>query len=102
MVLEVKGGRNFGISTVRDLRGVLEREEAVMAGLIVLEKPGDRKHANFAREMAAAGDLDVFGILYPRMQILTAQEILDGGRFHAPGAIGCVDQGCSRLAEALL
>lgn len=97
MVLEVKGGRNVGIGVVRDLRGVLEREEAEMAGLIVLDEPGDRKRANFGREMAAAGDLDVFGVLYPRMQMLTAQEILDGKRFKTPGAVGRVDQGALPL-----
>ena len=84
MVLEAKGGKNVGIGVVRDLRGVLEREEADMAGLIVLEEPGDRKRANFAREMASAGDMDVMGILYPRMQMLTAAEILEGKRFNTP------------------
>ena len=84
MVIEVKGGKNVGIGVVRDLRGVLEREEADMAGLIVMDPLGQRQAANFAREMAAAGDLDVMGVMYPRMQILTAQEILDGKRFVTP------------------
>ncbi len=88
MVLEVKGGRNVGIGTVRDLRGVLERDSASMAGLIVMDDPGDRKRKNFAQEMAAAGDLDVFGTLYPRMQLLTVEEILDGRRFLTPGVVG--------------
>lgn len=98
MVLEVKGGRNVGIGTVRDLRGVLEREDAEMAGLIVLDEPSDRKRINFGREMAAAGDLDVLGVKYSRMQMLTAQEILDGKRFHTPGAVGRVDQGILPLS----
>ncbi len=84
MVIEVKGGANVGIGVVRDLRGVLEREEADMAGLIVMDPLGKRQAANFAREMAAAGDIDVLGVMYPRMQILTAQEILDGRRFLTP------------------
>ncbi|MDE0149162.1 MAG: DNA methyltransferase [Rhodospirillaceae bacterium] len=88
MVIEVKGGKNVGIGVVRDLRGVLEREEAEMAGLIVMDDPGPRKRANFEREMAAAGDLDVFGTLYPRMQLLTVEEIIGGARFNTPGAVG--------------
>ena len=84
MVIEVKGGANVGISVVRDLRGVLEREEADMAGLIVMDALGRRQAANFAREMAAAGDLDIMGMAYPRMQILTVEEILDGRRFLTP------------------
>ena len=98
MVLEVKGGRNVGIGVVRDLRGVLEREEAEMAGLVVMDDPGDRKRANFEKEMATAGDLDVNGVLYSRMQLLTVEEILDGKRFHTPGAVGRVDQAALPLS----
>ena len=84
MLLEVKGGRSVNISVVRDLRGVLEREGALMAGLIVMHDLGPRKTASFKKEMAEAGDLDVSGILYPRMQLLTVEEILEGKRFQTP------------------
>lgn len=84
MVLEVKGGKSVNIGVVRDLRGVLERDQALMAGLVVMEDLGERKTANFHREMAEAGDLNVNGVLYPRMQMLTVQEILDGKRFRTP------------------
>ena len=88
MVIEVKGGANVGIGVVRDLRGVLERDTALMAGLIVMQDLGDRKTKNFHREMAQAGDLDVRGVPYPRMQLLTVAEILEGKRFQTPGAVG--------------
>ena len=88
MVLEVKGGRQVGISVVRDLRGVLEREGALLAGLVVMEEMGDRKRRNFIQEMAQAGDLNVNGIPYPRMQMLTISEILEGKRFDTPRAAG--------------
>ena len=84
MVLEVKGGVNVGISVVRDLRGVLERDNALLAGLIVMDDLGDRKTANFRREMAQAGDLDVLGVKYARMQILTVSDILEGNGFVTP------------------
>ncbi|MCY4202100.1 MAG: DNA methyltransferase [Aestuariivita sp.] len=84
MVIEVKGGANVGIGVVRDLRGVLERETAQMAGLIVMDDLGDRKTRNFAAEMARAGDLDVHGVQYARIQMLTVQDILDGARFKTP------------------
>jgi len=87
MVLEVKGGENVGIGVVRDLRGVLERETARMAGLIVMGGLGDTKARNFRAEMARAGDLEVEGISYPRMQMLTVREILDGQRFKTPGSV---------------
>ena len=88
MVIEVKGGANVGIDVVRNLRGTLEREEAEMAGLIVLQEPGEKKRASFGRELAAAGDLQVHGTTYPRMQLLTISEILDGKRFMTPSAVG--------------
>ncbi|MCS1408077.1 MAG: hypothetical protein M2R45_01242 [Verrucomicrobia subdivision 3 bacterium] len=46
----------MNISTVRNLRGVLERDDAVMAGLIILEELGGLKSQNFHKEMALADD----------------------------------------------
>lgn len=90
MVLEVKGGKNVTIADVRGLRGVLEREEAQMAGLIVMHPPGDVKARNFRREMAAMGDLDIPGHAqpYPRMQMLTVEQIFAGEQFATPGTRG--------------
>ena len=87
MAIEVKGGRDVSIRDLRALRGVLENDDALLAGLIIMDKMGDRKTQNFARFMAEAGEMDVLGMKYPRMQMLTVPEILDGKRFHAPGAV---------------
>lgn len=43
MVIEVKGGKNIAAEVVRSLRGTLERDQALMAGLIVMNDLGDRK-----------------------------------------------------------
>lgn len=88
MAIEVKGGKNVGISVLRELRGVLENESAQMAGLIVMHPLGDAKLRNFQKFMAGAGDMEVLGKQYPRMQILTVPEILEGKRFDTPGAVG--------------
>ena len=87
MVIQVKGGKDVSIRDLRDLRGVLESDDALLAGLIIMDKLGDRKAQNFTRFMAEAGDLDVLGIKYPRMQLLAMPEILDGKRFHAPSTV---------------
>ncbi len=89
MAIEVKGGKNVGINTVRDLRGVLERDEAKMAGLIVREL-SSTKRRNFLQEMSAAGMLETISAEYPRMQILTLVEVLNGKRFSTPHPIGKV------------
>ena len=92
MALEVKGGANVTIADVRALHSVLEHDEAAMAGLIVMDDPGPRKRANFARKMASAGDLAVLGRAYPRMQLLTVPEILAGKRFDTPSVVGRGDR----------
>ena len=37
MVVEVKGGKNVNIVDWRALKGVLSRDDALMAGLIIME-----------------------------------------------------------------
>ena len=85
MAVEVKGGKNVGINVMRELRGVLDDDAAQLAGLIVMEPLGEVKERNFKKFMASAGHLDVSGTLYPRLQMLTVAEILDGRRFQTPG-----------------
>ena len=84
MIIEVKGGENVTIADLRAVRGVLDREEAEMAGLIIMHPLTDRKMTNFKEEMASAGILNFLGKEYPVMQILTVQEIFDGKRFNTP------------------
>ena len=88
MALEVKGGKNVGIAVLRELRGVIQTDQAQMAGLIVLNDPSDRQMASYRRFMAESGDLDVYGVLYPRFQILTVEQILKGERFKMPSPRG--------------
>ena len=88
MVLEVKGGKNVTIADFRALHSVLEREEAHMAGLIVMEPLPERKRQNFGRIIAEAGDLEINRRPYPRMQIISVAEILDGKRFDTPWPMG--------------
>ena len=88
MAIEVKGGRNVTIESLRALRGVLDNDVAIMAGLIIMEPLGTTKERNFRRFMADAGDYAVSGIPYPRMQTLTVEQILGGATFYTPGVSG--------------
>ena len=47
MAIEVKGGKNVGINVVRELRGVLDNDQALIAGLIVMDPLGATKERNF-------------------------------------------------------
>ena len=84
MVIEVKGGANVNIADVRALGDVLSRDSALLAGLIIMDDLPPGKAKNFTALMAEAGDLDVLGVQYPRMQMLTVPQIVAGGRFHTP------------------
>ena len=88
MVIEVKGGKNVGIGVLRELRGVLDDDMALMAGLIIHEPLNKIKERNFRRFMSSTGDLDVLGVKYPKMQILTTSDILGGKRFITPSVVG--------------
>lgn len=78
----------MNIGDVRSLRGVLDYDDALMAGLIVLQAPAERQARNYARYMAEAGTMAILGIEYPRMQVLTVAEILDGKRIMTPTVAG--------------
>lgn len=85
MVLQVKGGKSITTRDIRDLRGVLERERnADLAGFITLHKHS----AGMKAEAVEAGVFTYEGIAYPRIQILTIAEILEGQEFKTPTRIG--------------
>ena len=89
MVLEVKGGKHVTIQALRALRGVLDAGDAQMAGLITMEPLGTVQQRNFRKFMAQAGDLEINGFPYPRMQMLSVKEMLEEGeRFHLPNIAG--------------
>lgn len=89
MVISVKGGRNVGITHVRELRGVLDNDGALMVGLILLHDLGDQKARNFRLEMAQAGTLKAESREFARMQMLTTRDPYANGltpeRLPVPG-----------------
>ena len=98
MAIEVKGGKNVSIADLRALRGVLDSDQALMAGLIVMDPLGAVQERNFRRFMADAGSMEVLDRQYPRLQMLAVQEILDGKRFDSPSVSG---RGTGQQALAL-
>ena len=88
MVVEVKGGANVSIESLRALKGALDYDNALMAGLLVMYPLGDVKARNFNRFMADAGMIELWGNEYPKMQMLTVAEILEGKRFATPTVVG--------------
>ena len=75
IIISVKGGENIGVKDIRDLRGVIEREETEMGILVTLAQPtgpmvAEAAGAGFVRK-SAHGRL-------PRLQIVTVEDMLNG------------------------
>lgn len=79
MVISVKGG-HLQSAHIRELRGVLEREDSVLAGFICLSTPT----RGMIEEAARAGQWEYEGKRYDRIQIRTIQHLLDGIGFDTP------------------
>lgn len=76
VVISVKGGKMHP-TDVRDLRGVLEREKnADIAALLCLQEPSK----GMRQEAATAGVYEYAGTQYPRIQLLTVKEVVEGHR----------------------
>ena len=80
-IVQVKSGR-VGVGQVRDLVGTLDRENAEIGLFVTLNPPT----APMQREAVAAGywHSEVWQRSYPRVQIRTIQELLDGNGFELP------------------
>jgi site-specific DNA-methyltransferase (adenine-specific) len=76
-LVSVKSGA-VNVGMVRDLKGVLEREKAEIGLFITLEEPT----APMRQEAATAGlyHSELSGRDYPRIQLLTIRELLEGLR----------------------
>jgi len=81
IMISVKGG---GLSpvNVRELRGVMSREGAAMGVLLTLQNPTQAMLV----EAAKAGFYESPWGQHPRIQIITAEQVLDGRGIDYPGA----------------
>lgn len=73
-IISVKGGENLHRDMVSDLRGVMEREKSPLAVLITLRNPT----APMVKEAASAGFFETPFGQFPRMQIVTVEQLLEG------------------------
>ena len=82
VIVSVKGGENVGVAMVRDLRGVIEREDEPIGVLLTLAPPT----RDMLTESAKAGffESEFWEKKYPRLQVLTVEEMLDGKRPEMP------------------
>jgi site-specific DNA-methyltransferase (adenine-specific) len=82
VIVQVKGGEKVSPAVVRDLVGTITREQAAMGVLIVLDPPS----REMAKEALSAGvyESPLWGKAYPRLQILTIDDLLAEARVEMP------------------
>ncbi len=81
IIFSVKGGQSIPPTSVRDLRGTIEREEAEIGVLISLAEPT----RNMREEAASAGFYtSAFGTKHKRIQLYTIDELLNGAHLDLP------------------
>jgi site-specific DNA-methyltransferase (adenine-specific) len=81
-VVQVKSG-HVKVGDVRDLKGVMEREKAEIGFFITLEEPT----SPMLKEAGSAGfyvPKHFPGYKFPRLQVLTVEELLTGGQAQYP------------------
>ncbi len=89
-IVEVKGG-GVGVDQVHKLKSVIEREKAIIGLFLTLNEPTRPMVA----EAAAAGFVDNDMGTFPRLQIFTIEELLNGARPRLP----VVDTGTFKKAR---
>lgn len=81
IILSVKAGETVTVAHVRDLRGVVDREKAEIGVLLCMAVPTKPMRA----ESASAGFYNSpWGKKYPRLQILTIADLLNGKEIDYP------------------
>ena len=88
IVIQVKGGKT-GVKDVRDLRGVIDREKAAIGILISLQPATGPMES----EAASIGFYEhkVTHRKYPRLQLRTVKELMDGQGLERPSEAAAVD-----------
>ncbi len=97
IIFSVKGG-GTGAKDVRDLRGVIERDNAAIGVLISLQEPTGPMKAEAA---AAAGfyESKAWQARYPRLQLRTVEELLAGKVVERPPGV-VQDEALKRAPKA--
>jgi DNA modification methylase len=83
IIISVKAGENIGPAFVRELRGVVDREKAAM-GIMVCVKPPT---AEMRREASHTGFYKSLSRDFPKLQIITVEDIFDDKPLNIPGRL---------------
>lgn len=74
VIVSVKGGENVGVAMLKDLIATVQREEAQIGLFVTLAKPTEPMQ----KEAVSAGFYDSQFGSFPKIQILTIEDLLNG------------------------
>ena len=83
---------------MRDLRGVLDREKAAMGVLISLQPPTGPMETEAASTGFYAHKMN--GQQYPRLQLRTVKELMEGKGIWRPPNVAAVDETFKKAPES--
>ncbi len=94
-IVSVKGGKQLAPTMVRDLEGVVAKTDEAEMGVLVTLHPATKG----MRDAAATGGTyrDAFGNAYPKIQILSVEEILTGAKPSMPPVIAPYTEALRRI-----
>jgi DNA modification methylase len=97
IIIQVKGGKT-GVKDVRDLRGVLDREQAAIGILISLQPATGPMET----EAASAGFYEhkTNRQKYPRLQLRTVKELMEGKGIERPSTVAATDETFKKAPES--
>ena len=97
IIIQVKGGKT-GVKDVRDLRGVLDREQAAIGILISLQPATGPMET----EAASAGFYEhkTNRQKYPRLQLRTVKELMEGKSIERPTSAAASDETFKKAPES--
>lgn len=98
LIFSVKGEPNVSVSPIRDLVGTVEREKVAIGIYLTLEPPTKPME----KEAAEAGfyHSEGWNKNYPKIQILTVEEILNGKQPDLPPSIATFKQAAKVNSES--
>jgi site-specific DNA-methyltransferase (adenine-specific) len=97
IIIQVKGGKT-GVKDVRDLRGVLDREQAAIGILISLQPATGPMET----EAASAGFYEhkTNKQKFPRLQLRTVKELMEGKGIGRPSTVAATDETFKKAPES--
>jgi DNA modification methylase len=90
-IISVKGGKNIDVKMIRELINIVDKEHAKMGLFITLFEPT----SVMRRDAIAAGYYEYEGMKYPKIQILSINDLFNGIKPQTP----LIDESMFRISE---